>query len=263
MLRPEYYYANLFLKGTSSNCLRVRHFDHDKEMNRPDNPQSAGGVRPVLRKWFKENNVTEPTILLSTIHEYFAPVVADSGPGVYFLINPEAYGGPKNKYFTEETSEYHRNNIDKHPEFKKFMDEWTSLSAKRHQQFELDWKAREYHKLNLSDVIIKDSDMTLINSDNDISKQVKDLKELNNNDKKTSWVIRAGSFVEKQNALKLIKKLEYIKEKSFLLKINKQNKFFYTVNIGPFFSSSETKKIFLDIINKEEFKNSFIIESNY
>ena len=58
------------------------------------------------------------------------------------------------------------------------MDEWTSLSAKRHQQFELDWKAREYHKLNLSDVIIKDSDMTLINSDNDISKQVKDLKEL-------------------------------------------------------------------------------------
>jgi hypothetical protein len=35
------------------------------------------------------------------------------------------------------------------------------------------------------------------------------------------------------------------------------------VNIGPFFSSSETKKIFLDIINKEEFKNSFIIESNY
>ena len=178
MLRPEYYYANLFLKGTSSNCLRVRHFDHDKEMNRPDNPQSAGGIRPLLRKWFKENDVIVPTILLSTIHEYFAPVVGDSGPGVYFLINPEAYGGPKNKFFTEEASEYHRNNIDKHPEFKKFMDEWTSLSAKRHKQFEIDWKARDYHKLNLTDVIIKDSEMTLINSDNDILKQIKELKEL-------------------------------------------------------------------------------------
>ena len=65
------------------------------------------------------------------------------------------------------------------------MDEWTSLSAKRHQQFEIDWKAKDHHKLNLSDVIIKDSDMTLLNSqkemssissNNDIVKQIKDLK---------------------------------------------------------------------------------------
>ena len=156
-------------------------------MNRPDHPLAAGTFRPVLRKWFKENNIVEPTILLAATHEYFAPVVGDSGPGVYFLINPEAYGGPKNKYFTEETSEYHRSNIDKHPEFKKFIDEWTSLSAKRHQQFEIDWKARNNHKLNLSDVIIKDSDMTLLNSEKEmkstssndqIIKKIKDLKEL-------------------------------------------------------------------------------------
>ena len=187
VLRPEYYYANLFNRGTSSNCLRIRHFDHDKEMNRPDDPSSSGGLRPVLRKWFKENNVSEPTILLSAIHEYFAPVVGDSGPGVYFLINPEAYGGPKNKYFTEETSEYHRNNIDKHPEFKKFIDEWTSLSAKRHQKYEIDWNAKDHHKLALSDVIIKDKNITLfnsekemtsINSNKEIVKQIKDLKEL-------------------------------------------------------------------------------------
>ena len=187
VLRPEYYYTNLFIKGSSSNCLRIRHFDHDKEMNRPDHPLAAGTFRPVLRKWFKENNIVEPTILLAATHEYFAPVVKDSGPGVYFLINPEAYGGPKNKFFTEETSEYHRNNIDKHPEFKKFIDEWTSLSAKRHQQFEIDWKAKDHHKLNLSDVIIKDSDMTLLNSEKEmkstssndqIIKKIKDLKEL-------------------------------------------------------------------------------------
>ena len=187
VLRPEYYYTNLFIKGSSSNCLRIRHFDHDKEMNRPDHPLAAGTFRPVLRKWFKENNIVEPTILLAATHEYFAPVVGDSGPGVYFLINPEAYGGPKNKYFTEETSEYHRSNIDKHPEFKKFIDEWTSLSAKRHQQFEIDWKARDNHKLNLSDVIIKDSDMTLLNSEKEMNsissndqiiKKIKDLKDL-------------------------------------------------------------------------------------
>ena len=46
---------------------------------------------------------------------------------------------------------------DESEEFKKFIDEWTSLSAKRHQQFKIDWKAKDYHNLNLSDVIIKDS----------------------------------------------------------------------------------------------------------
>jgi len=178
ILRPEYYYANLFIKGNSSNCLRIRHFEHDKELNFPDDPNDYGGIRPVLRKYIKENNIVMPKIMLSTVHEYFAPVVKDSGPGVYFLINPEAYGGPKGKSFTEETSEYHRTNIEQYPKFKKFIDEWTSLSAKRHQQFEIDWKARNYHKLNLSDVIIKDSDMTLINSENDISKHIKGLKEL-------------------------------------------------------------------------------------
>ena len=177
-LRPEYYYAKLYLKGTASNCFRINHFDHDKEMNRPDDPNSSGGMRPILRRWFKENNIPQPKILISALHEYYAPVVDDNGPSVWFLINPELYGGPKNKFFTEETSEYHRNNIDKHPEFKKFIDEFTSLSAKRHKEFEIQWRAKDRHKLDLSDVIMEQKDITLINSENDISKQIKDLKEL-------------------------------------------------------------------------------------
>lgn len=177
-LRPEYYYANLYLKGTSSNCLRIRHFDHDKELNRPDDPQHAGGIRPILRRWYEENDVEEPTILLSAIHEYFAPVVMDRGPGVYFLINPEAYGGPKNKYFTEETSEYHRNNIDKNPEFKKFIDQFTSMSAKRHKEFEIQWKTKDRHKLDLSDIILNEKDIVSVESNTDVVKRLNDLKEL-------------------------------------------------------------------------------------
>ena len=178
ILRPEYYYANLFIKGTSSNCLRIRHFEHDKEMNRPDDPNDAGGIRPVLRKWIKENNIIMPKILLAATHEYFAPVVKDNGPGVYYLINPEAYGGPKGNFFTEETSEYHRTNIEKYPKYKKFIDEFTSLSARRHREFEIQWKVKDRHKLNLSDVIIQNKDLTLINSKNDVIKQIQDLKGL-------------------------------------------------------------------------------------
>ena len=177
-LRPEYYYTKLYIKGTSTNCFRIRHIDFDKEMNYPDDPGDYGGIRPVLRKWLDKNNIITPKILLSATHEYFAPIVRDNGPGVYYLINPVAYGGPKEKHFTEETSEYHRSNINEYPEFKKFIDEFTSLSAKRHKEFEIQWKAKDRHKLDLQDVMISNEDITLIKSENNISKKIKDLTDL-------------------------------------------------------------------------------------
>lgn len=196
VLRPEYYYAKLYIKGTTSNCLRIRHFDYEKELNYPDDPEDVGGLRPVLRKYVKDNNIIVPKILLSAVHEYFAPVVRDNGPAVYFLINPEAYGGPKEKFFTEESSEYHRANINNHPKFKKFIDEFTSLSAKRHKEFETQWKARDYHRLDLSDLKIQENDMALIKSESNIVKQIKDLKELYD-----SEVINKEEFEKAKNKI--------------------------------------------------------------
>ena len=178
ILRPEYYYTKLYLRGTTSNCFRVRHLDFDKEMNNPDNPQDYGGLRATLRKWFEQNNVDQPTILLHATHEYFAPVVTDNGPGVYYSINPIAYGGPKEKYITEESSEYHRTNINDFPKFKIFFDEFVSLSANRHKEFEIQWNAKDHHKLDLDDVIILDEDNRLVNYESDIGKQIKSLKKL-------------------------------------------------------------------------------------
>ena len=177
ILRPEYYYAKLFIKGNSSNCLKVRHIDIDKELNYPDDPDSLGRFR-ILKKWIKDNNIIFPKILLYAQHEYFAPSVGDRGPSIYYLINPELYGGPKEQFFTEETSEYHRNNIKKYPKFKKFMNEWRSLSAKRHKEFEIMVKAKQSHKLDLNEVIIPENKTSIINDDNDIVKKIKELKKL-------------------------------------------------------------------------------------
>ncbi len=177
-LRPEYYYAKLFLRGTSTNCFRIRHIDFDKEMNYPDDPDDVGGIRPVLRKWIKENNIVKPKILLVATHEYFAPVVSDNGPGVYYFINPVAYGAPEEKYFTEESSEYHRTNINNHPKFKKFIDDFVSLSAKRHKDFEIQWKAKDRHKLDLDEVITINGNSSLVNSEPGIATQIKNLKKL-------------------------------------------------------------------------------------
>ena len=177
MLRPEYYYTKFWSKGMSMNCFKIRHYSFDKEMNYPDDPDMPRKTY-AIKKWIKDNNIIMPKILINASHEYFAPVVRDSGPAVYYSINPELYGGPKEKFFTEETSEYHRLNIDKYPKSKKFIDEFTSLSAKRHKEFEIKWKAKKAHKLDLSEVIIPQNDTTLIDADNDIVKQIKDLKEL-------------------------------------------------------------------------------------
>ena len=69
-------------------------------------------------------------------------------------------------------------NIDKYPKSKKFIDEWTSLSAKRHKEFEIDLKAKEAHKLDLNEVILPENETSLTDNSSDIVKQLKDLKEL-------------------------------------------------------------------------------------
>ena len=45
----------------------------------------------------------------------------------FYIDIPERLGAPKNKFESEETSEYHPLNINKYPEFKKFMDKSTII----------------------------------------------------------------------------------------------------------------------------------------
>jgi len=96
-----------------------------------------------------------------------------------------------------------------------------------------------------------------------IIKDVKNFNDENNDSKKKNWVIRIGTFIEKNNAIKLLSALKEIKHQSNIVKIKNNNKVLYAVNIGPFFSASETKKNFLKIIKNKEYKNSYIIESNF
>ena len=94
-------------------------------------------------------------------------------------------------------------------------------------------------------------------------KKILDAKNIKEDSSKKNWVIRVGTFSKKNNALSFIKKLEYIKHQSYIMKINKEKSTLYAVNIGPFFSSKEVKEVFIKIIEKEDFKNSFIVESNF
>ena len=74
--------------------------------------------------------------MISRYHGFFAPSVKDSYYGIFYLFNPETQGGPKNKFLTENTSEYHRSNIQNYPKHKKYMEDFVINAAYEHKKFE-------------------------------------------------------------------------------------------------------------------------------
>ena len=78
-----------------------------------------------------------------------------------------------------------------------------------------------------------------------------------------SWSIRVGSFSKRVNAESLLKNLQSIKYQAYIIKIKIDNKDLYAVNVGPFFLSSNVKKSYLEIVKKKDYKNSYIVESNF
>ena len=61
---------------------------------------------------------------------YYAPVVRDTYYSWGYSIDPEFFGASKNKFFSEEESEYHPYNINRFSDKKKFMNDWIITGAK-------------------------------------------------------------------------------------------------------------------------------------
>ena len=174
--RPEYFLLKFFAKGNTHNCFWVMHEDSDKELNNPDDPALRGANR-LLNKWLEDNSIKLPKIILGSDHSYFSRLTGGTWFMVGYGANPKIFNAPKNKFYTEERSEYHKYNIEKFPEHKKIMQKWISISAERHKRFEKNVKVRNSNKLDLSNYY-----STKIKSknklSNDIIIQIKQLNEL-------------------------------------------------------------------------------------
>ena len=101
---------------------------------------------------------------------------------IVWCINPETNGASKTQFTTEESSEYHPQNINKFPDKKKFMEDWIKLSVQRHKSFEKEIKAKEKHKIDFGEYdvseIIEETKTTNITSGSVISDEIKELKKL-------------------------------------------------------------------------------------
>ena len=150
--RPEYYLMVRFKRGNSLNCFRVGHVETDKALNNPDDP-SARGQFSFENKWFRDNNIDVPKIMIGSDHAYFSRLVRGALVGISYVMDPMILKSPPIKNFTEETSEFHKFNIENYPEHKKVMEKVVSISAERHKEFEKNHKAKKHHLLDLSKYI--------------------------------------------------------------------------------------------------------------
>ena len=171
--RSEYTIMKREKIGGFFNCFIVRHYDIQKILYAPDDPQRT---TTKLKYAIEKYAVELPRIVICTQTYFYAPSITETVMTMEYCMNPETNGGPKSNYTSEEASEYHPQNINKHPEHKKFMEKFIKIAAKRHKYFEKEIKAKEKHKLDLSEYGVEET-KTTISSTN--SGMVEELKELN------------------------------------------------------------------------------------
>ena len=154
--KTEYYLLKAWVHKPSFNCFIVRHIDPWKELYNPDNHLPAEGIvlpldRSWVRKWVEDYQIEIPKVMLSDWHWFYAKSTGITISSIMHSINPELHGAKKTKFKGEMESEYHKFNIDKYPEAKKFMETFIKQSANRHIKFEESVKAKRKHKLDLSE----------------------------------------------------------------------------------------------------------------
>ena len=175
--RPEYYLIKVKKSGGFFNCLKVRHYDTEKLLFSPDDKWSKTNTA-IIRKYLREENIEVPKIMIGRSHNFFAPSVKDSYYGIFYVFNPETQGGPKSKFLTEDTNEYHRSNISNYPKFKKYMDDFVNSAAYEHAKFEEMVRAKSQHLLDLSEFDINIEEPTKETKSSDLVNELKKLNEL-------------------------------------------------------------------------------------
>ena len=172
--RPEYYIVEVYSKGSTHNCLVIRHIDSNKELFSPDDP---GAVNAKLKKSLRDRSIIIPPIMFDSYHSYFSRLIRGEWYVIQYMANPKLFNSPKINYLTEESSEFHKANISRYPEHKLTMDKWISVSAERHREIEKLLKAKEHHLLNL-DKYIQKNDNDYLNS-GEKKNIIEDLEKLN------------------------------------------------------------------------------------
>ena len=173
---PKYTIIKYYKKGSTHNCFWVGHMDIHKEIYNPDDPEKKT-INTQFKKWLKTNRISLPKMGLYSEHSYFSRLATGKWYAIAYVADPIIFNGPENNFFTEETSEYHKNNIHNYPKHEEIMKRWISISAQRHIDFEISIGALQRHRLNLSNLSPLKRDLS-VNSSDEFVDQLKKLNKL-------------------------------------------------------------------------------------
>jgi len=140
-----------FKKGT--NSIVVQDFNINKYLN--NNKDDFQEVSLGLKKFLKKNSINIPDSALRSDHLYL------KGNGSFFWITYIYNYHLTNKSLISNLSKFYPNAINENNEHKKFMDNWISLSIKRHDIFQNSLKVSSKSKI--------DFNYNDINLDNDLN----------------------------------------------------------------------------------------------
>ena len=127
-----------------SNAIQIKEFNLEKFVKRSDDfPE----VRSVLKALFKKNSLKINDTVLKSDHLY----VTSSGKLVWVSYMYNYKAAIKGNLFQNGISKFHPKNINEFPKFKNYMDNWTNLALKRHDEFQEKLKIKSKIKL-VSDI---------------------------------------------------------------------------------------------------------------
>ena len=127
-----------------SNAIQIKEFNLEKFVKRSDDfPE----VRSALKALFKKNSLKINDTVLKSDHLY----VTSSGKLVWVSYMYNYKAAIKGNLFQNGISKFHPKNINEFPKFKNYMDNWTNLALKRHDEFQEKLKIKSKIKL-VSDI---------------------------------------------------------------------------------------------------------------
>ena len=174
--KPKYTILKFYAKGNTHNCFWVGHRDLIKHIYNPDDPELKT-ANTQLKKWLKIKQFSLPKVALYSEHSYFSRQAMGKWYYLTYTVDPKILNAPDNKFISQDTSEYHRYNIDNYPEHKKIMKKWISISSQRHLDFENSVETLKLHRLNLDDLSPKEIN-TNKDQSNDVVEQLQKLNDL-------------------------------------------------------------------------------------
>jgi len=132
---------NLYLKKRT-NSIVVQDFNINKYLN--NKKDDFKEVRLGLKKFLEKNSINIPESSLRSDHLYL------KGDGSFFWITYIYNYHLMNKSLKSNLSKFYPNVINENNKHKKFMDNWISLSIKRHDIFQNSLKVSSKSKIDFN-----------------------------------------------------------------------------------------------------------------